>query len=149
MKWLRRPTDPFANRDPQGRPATLSPFARPREPARPPTMPANAVRPTVLAHQPKPGESALEARHPDIAQAVVLMWGHPELNAYMDRIYLASGPQAPVHPEAMADLMLLARIHRELKPQQPPVPAPVAQRQTFAAGKSTDLWGDVTSSRRG
>lgn len=112
-------------------------------------MPASAVRATTPAHLPKPGESALEARHPDIAQAVALMWGHPELNAYMDRIYLASGPQAPVHPEAMAELMLLARIHRELKPEQPAAPAPVAQRQTFAAGKSNDVWGDVTSTRRG
>lgn len=147
MKWLRRPSDPFANLDPNGRPATLSPFVSRPAPTRPPTMPATAARPSQLPHAPKPDESILEARHPDIAQAVALMWGYPELNAYMERIYLADGPRTSIHPEAMAELMLLARIHRALKPAQALSPPPDTQRQTLAGDRPNDVWGGVTPRR--
>jgi len=65
------------------------------------------------------GESVLEARHPEVARAVMLMWGHPELNEYFERLWLADGNLGPLDPDAMSELMLLARIHQGLVPHRP------------------------------
>lgn len=58
----------------------------------------------------------LENDYPQIAQAITLLWGYPEMNQYFDKLWLADGTSEPIHPEVMADLMLLARIHQHLAP---------------------------------
>jgi hypothetical protein len=63
--------------------------------------------------------SVLEERHPDIAKAVSLLWGYPEMNEYFDRLWLAEGGHGPIDPDAMSELMLLARVHHVLVPQRP------------------------------
>ncbi len=63
--------------------------------------------------------SVLEQRHPEIAKAVSLLWGYPEMNEYFDRLWLAEGSQGPIDPDAMSELMLLARVHQALVPQRP------------------------------
>lgn len=63
--------------------------------------------------------SIVEARHPDIARAITLLWGYPEMNEYFERIWVADGFHAPIDPDAMSELMLLARLHQAITPQRP------------------------------
>lgn len=124
MKPRSRSLDPFANLHTRsGPPSTINtaaPWLNSQTGARPNTMPADAIKPQGFrAPQPKPEQSVLEAKYPGMAQAVTLLWGHPEMNAYFERIWMADNVQTPLHPEAMAELMLLARIHQNLKPQRP------------------------------
>jgi hypothetical protein len=63
--------------------------------------------------------SPLEARYPAIAMAITHLWGYPEMNDYFSKLWLSDGNAEPIDPEAMADLMLLARIHQHLAPSRP------------------------------
>lgn len=63
--------------------------------------------------------SIIEARHPDIARAITLLWGYPEMNEYFERIWVADGFHAPIDPDAMSELMMLARLHQAITPQRP------------------------------
>lgn len=63
--------------------------------------------------------SIIEARHPDIARAISLLWGFPEMNEYFDRLWLADTFHAPIDPDAMSELMLLSRVHQAVLPQRP------------------------------
>jgi hypothetical protein len=78
---------------------------------------SNAVRATrgALAQQ----LSVLEATHPEIVQAITLLWGYPEMNTYFEKLWLSDGNQQPIAPEAMSELMLLAGVHRWLTPERP------------------------------
>ena len=83
-----------------------------------------------------PNQSVLERRYPAMAHTVTMLWGYPELNEYFNRLWLSDGNSEPIEPEAMADLMLLARIHADL--------VPVKSRQTLA-----DIYGrDYDNVRR-
>ena len=79
-------------------------------PARTPARTEPATRDTT---------SVLEARHPDIARAIALLWGFPEMNEYFDRLWLAEGNHGPIDPDAMSELMLLSRVHQGILPQRP------------------------------
>lgn len=86
-------------------------------------LPASA-EPVPAAARGRPAEAAadisiVEARHPEIARAISLLWGFPEMNQYFDRLWLADGNQGPIDPDAMSELMLLARIHQSIVPQGP------------------------------
>jgi len=63
--------------------------------------------------------SVLEARRPDMARAITLLWGHPEMDEYFQRLWLSDGNQLPIDPDAMSELMLLAQVHRILFPRRP------------------------------
>jgi hypothetical protein len=69
--------------------------------------------------QPLDELSIVEARHPDVARAITLLWGYPEMNEYFERIWVADGFHAPIDPDAMSELMLLARLHQAITPQRP------------------------------
>lgn len=71
------------------------------------------------ASAPRVETSIIEVRHPEIARAISLLWGFPEMNQYFDRLWLADGSQGPIDPDAMSELMLLARIHQSIVPQGP------------------------------
>jgi hypothetical protein len=62
--------------------------------------------------------SVVEERHPEIAKAITLLWGHPEMNEYFDRLWMADGGQGPIDPDAMSELMLLSRVHQEIVPER-------------------------------
>jgi hypothetical protein len=93
--------------------------------------------------------SVLEARHPEIIQAITLLWGYPEMNTYFEKLWLDDGSGSPIAPEAMSELMLLAGVHRWLTPQRPArnmasiYDAPTAA----AAQRPKDLWDDVPKRR--
>jgi hypothetical protein len=94
--------------------------------------------------------SILEARYPDIVRAIELLWGYPEMNEYFDRLWLSDGTQRPIDPEAMSELMLLARVHQVLLPERPG--RTLAQIYGSAKVHPTadirfDVWGDVPPRR--
>jgi len=98
----------------QGAGQAWPPIARPatRTAANDPVRPAR----TATSH----GElSVLETRHPQMARAIELLWGHEEMNLYFDKLWLADGRQEPIDPETMSELMLLAQIHTLLVPGRP------------------------------
>ena len=101
--------DIITERDP-GRPTLGGIGTLPAAPA-----PARARSPVAAGTD----TSIVEARHPEIARAISLLWGFPEMNQYFDRLWLADGNQGPIDPDAMSELMLLARIHQTIVPQSP------------------------------
>lgn len=111
-----------------------------------PVTPA-APRPVALRHK---DASKLEANHPDIAKAISLLWGFPEMNEYFDRLWLADGDHGPIDPEAMSDLMLLSRVHQTLLPQRPTRSLASfhgADRVIEPRAATNDVWGDVPPRR--
>jgi len=85
--------------------------------------------------------SVLETLHPGIAHAITLLWGYPEMDEYFSKLWLADDRQMPIHPEAMSELMLLARVHEACLSAQesakPEVLRHVAPTQTRHHG---DVW---------
>ncbi len=82
--------------------------------ARPAPLVARAGRPADPVQT-----SVLEERHPDIARAIALLWGYPEMNDYFDRLWIADGQHGPIDPDAMSELMLLSRVHQAILPHRP------------------------------
>jgi hypothetical protein len=78
-----------------------------------------AIAASARAAKAAPVPSVIEENHPDIAKAITLLWGYPEMNEYFDRMWLADGAQSPIDPEAMSELMLLARVHAAVTPERP------------------------------
>ena len=104
--------------------------------------PAGIV-PDTVSRQP----SVLEAQHPDIVQAITLLWGYPEMNAYFAKLWLDDGTRDPIAPEAMSDLMLLAGVHRWLSPERP-ARNMVSLYDAASAPRSTkDVWDSVPRRR--
>ncbi len=91
--------------------------------------------------------SVLEARHPEIIQAITLLWGYPEMNQYFEKLWLDDGTGSPIDPEAMSELMLLAGVHRWLAPQLPARNMASVYDATNAAQRPKDLWDDVLRRR--
>jgi hypothetical protein len=93
--------------------------------------------------------SVLEICHPEIARAVSLLWGFPEMNHYFDRLWMADETQGPIDPGAMSDLMLLSRVHQNLIPGRPTRSmANMDPANRLAEGEAAkDLWGDVPPRR--
>lgn len=63
--------------------------------------------------------SVIEQRYPAVTQVLTLLWGRPELNQYFQKIAAGHAPASDLTPAAMAELMLLADIHRCICPHQP------------------------------
>lgn len=89
--------------------------------------------------------SRLERHYPAIVQALTLLWGYPEMNEYFHKLWLSS---EPVDPEAMADLMLLARVHQQLVPHRPLPQARSIYGRQYAGGAQGDAWEGVRPARR-
>ncbi|HXF47255.1 MAG TPA: hypothetical protein VNK91_14160 [Burkholderiaceae bacterium] len=89
----------------------------------------------------------LETRYPGMVQAITLMWGHPELNAYFDRLWLSDGTQTPIDPDAMSELMLLAQIHQHLVLQRPARSLASIYGTDYANPRKRDVWADVPPRR--
>ena len=91
--------------------------------------------------------SVLEATHPEIIEAITLLWGYPEMNQYFEKLWLDDGTASPIAPEAMSELMLLAGVHRWLAPQLPARNMASVYDATHSSARSKDLWGDVPRRR--
>ncbi|MCS7100855.1 MAG: hypothetical protein NZL99_04070, partial [Burkholderiaceae bacterium] len=91
--------------------------------------------------------SVLEKRYPAILNSIRLMWGYPELNTYFDKLWLADGNQTPIDPEAMSELMLLARVHQELVPARPARNLASIYGTDYPATRRRDVWEDVPRRR--
>jgi len=95
--------------------------------------------------------SIIEVRHPEMARAITLLWGYPEMNEYFDRIWVDDGFQAPIDPDAMSELMLLARLHMSILPQRPGRNLATIlgnnRWQQSSRSETRDPWGDVPRRR--
>lgn len=105
--------------------------------SRPPTVPLPAV-----ARQP----SVLEVHHPAIVQAITLLWGHPEMNLYFEKLWLDDGNGTPITPEAMSELMLLAGVHGWVAPRRP-ARTMASLYDASSAERARDVWDDVPRRR--
>jgi hypothetical protein len=103
---------------------------------------AQASLPPVL-RQP----SVLEMLHPDIMQAITLLWGYPEMNTYFEKLWLDDGRGSPIAPEAMSELMLLAGVHRWLTPQRPVRNLASIYDASHATTRPRDVWDDTPRRR--
>lgn len=124
MKPRPRYYDPFA------RATSLSPLAR--ETAPPARAPEARDR------------SVLETRYPAMTNAITLLWGHPEMNEYFRKLWLADGSQTPLAPEAMSELMLLAQVHLHIVPEKPQRTLASIYGTAYSAPAKRDVWEDVT-----
>jgi hypothetical protein len=87
--------------------------------------------------------SALETYHPSVMLAITLLWGKPEMNHYFERMFAEGGAPGGVHPEAMAELMVLAEIHWRRLPNRPrpsPYVSSAALGDIARAGHQGDPW---------
>jgi hypothetical protein len=99
-----------------------------------PTQRPQTLRPATLGplHAPSPG-SALEG-YPAVVRALTLLWGRPEMNQYFDKVWSGQDPTLNLDPDALADLMLLAGVHRHICPYRP------AQPVDAVYGRTADRW---------
>jgi hypothetical protein len=137
MKPRPRPYDPFA---------TLHPVA-PAAPQQRQVAANDAVTRSRMATPSRGPLSVLEEKHPGMVQAILLMWGHPEMNAYFDRLWLADGTQTPIDPEAMSELMVLAQVHHMLQPQRPQRSLATIYGTAYSSSSKRDVWDDVPRRR--
>lgn len=127
MKPRLRSYDPFA------RLPTLSPSARTGTPNAPIRRPSDTR-----------DRSVLETRYPGIAHAITLLWGHPEMNEYFRKLWLADGNQTPIEPDAMSELMLLAQVHLHLVPEKPQRTLASIYGTAYNTPAKRDVWEDVS-----
>jgi len=78
--------------------------------------------------------SVIEQHYPAVTQALTLLWGRPEMNQYFLKI--SSGNASDLTPAAMAELMLLADIHRRICPHQPAK----SVEELYGKGRWADTW---------
>ena len=80
--------------------------------------------------------SILERRHPAVIQTLRLLWGYPELNQYFEKVYTGRDASLNLAPDAMAELMVLAGVHRRICPQ-----SPVASvEDLYGSGRWSNTW---------
>jgi hypothetical protein len=91
--------------------------------------------------------SVLEERYPGMAHAITLQWGHPEMNEYFRRLWLADGSQTPIEPEAMSELMLLAQVHLFIVPEKPQRTLASIYGTAYNTPTKRDVWEDITGRR--
>jgi hypothetical protein len=80
-------------------------------------------------------------------QAITLLWGHPEMNVYFEKLWLDDGSRTPIAPEAMSELMLLAGVHQCLSPQRPVRTMASIYDAVSAPKPRRDVWDDVPRRR--
>jgi hypothetical protein len=84
-----------------------------------------------------PGDlSVLEQRCPAVVQSLTLLWGHPEMNQYFEKIWSGTDPKLNLDPAAMAEVMLLAAIHQRICPYRPAK----SVDEIYGAGRWADTW---------
>jgi hypothetical protein len=81
-------------------------------------------------------ESAIEQRYPAVTRSLTLLWGHPEMNQYFEKISSGQDATLNLDPQAMSELMLLAAVHQRVCPY---VPAKKVE-DLYGAGRWADTW---------
>ncbi|MGH6612458.1 MAG: hypothetical protein ACRECQ_19605, partial [Burkholderiaceae bacterium] len=89
----------------------------------------------VRSSEPPSSLSVLERRHPSVIQTLRLLWGFPELNQYFEKVYSGQDVSLNLAPDAMAELMLLASVHRRICPHRPAKPV-----EEVYGGRRSDVW---------
>lgn len=105
---------------------------RPLPQAKPQTTPPA----TPNAHAGATQLSVLEQQHPAVIQTLRLLWGYPELNQYFEKVYSGRDASLNLEPAAMAELMVLAGVHRRICPHLPPV----GVQELYGTGRWADPW---------
>jgi hypothetical protein len=80
--------------------------------------------------------SAVEKRYPAVVRALTLLWGHPEMNQYFEKVWSGQDPSLNLDSDAMAELMLLAAVHKVICPYRPAV----SVEQLYGSGHWADRW---------
>jgi hypothetical protein len=80
--------------------------------------------------------SALEQQYPAVVRALTLLWGHPEMNQYFEKVWSGQDPSLNLDPDAMAELMLLAAVHQRVCPYRPAK----SVEELYGAGHWADTW---------
>jgi hypothetical protein len=80
--------------------------------------------------------SAVEKGYPAIVRALTLLWGHPEMNQYFEKIWSGQDPAFNLDPDAMAEVMLLAAVHQRVCPFRPAK----SVEDMYGAGRWADTW---------
>jgi hypothetical protein len=78
---------------------------------------------------------------------MTLLWGHPEMNLYFEKLWMADGTQTPIAPEAMSELMLLAGVHRWLSPERPARTMASIYDASNAPKQRRNVWDQVPRRR--
>ncbi len=81
-------------------------------------------------------ESTIEQRYPEVTRSLTLLWGHPEMNQYFEKVWSGQDPALNLDPHAMSELMLLAAVHQRVCPY---VPAKKVE-DLYGAGRWADTW---------
>lgn len=96
-----------------------------------------AAPPPALPPPPPPLDlSAIEKHHPAVTRALTLLWGRPEMNQYFQKVASGLDPALNLLPAAMAELLLLAEIHRRICPYQPAK----SVEELYGKGRWADTW---------
>jgi hypothetical protein len=80
--------------------------------------------------------STIEQRYPAVVQALTLLWGHPEMNQYFEKVWSGQDASLNLDPEALSELMLLAAVHQRICPH---LPARKVE-EVYGAGRWADAW---------
>jgi hypothetical protein len=81
-------------------------------------------------------ESAIEQHYPAVKRSLTLLWGHPEMNQYFEKVWSGQDPTLNLDPQAMSELMLLAAVHERVCPF---LPAKKVE-DLYGAGRWADTW---------
>lgn len=66
-------------------------------------------------------KTVLEEKFPHILETIQIMWGHPELNMYFNKLIVDDrGNRQGFPTDAWAEIHMLSRIHHALVPEPPP-----------------------------
>lgn len=132
MKPRLRSYDPFASLDYSERPKTLAPLQATRASQRDGSEAARSV---------------LERDYPHVCARIATLWGYQEMNEYFDSLWLADGPRQGFVPDAMSELMLLARLHQMIVPRKAKTSLAGIYGSSYTVEVKRDPWEDTP--RRG
>lgn len=133
MKPRLRSYDPFATLDYSQRPRTISPL---QSPGRVSARDGN-VDP----------RSVLEREYPHVCARIATLWGYPEANEYFDSLWLQEGERQGFVPDAMSELMLLARLHQMIVPRKAKTSLAGIYGSAYNADVKRDLWEETPRRR--
>jgi hypothetical protein len=133
MKPRLRSYDPFASLDYSERPRTLTPLQGP-------------ARPTARDSTPD-ARSVLERDYPHVCARIATLWGYQEMNDYFDSLWLQDGERQGFVPDAMSELMLLARLHQAIVPRKAKPSLAGIYGSAYNVEVKRDLWEDTPRRR--
>lgn len=77
--------------------------------------------------------STIETRFPRISSAIQLLWGHPEMDIYFQKLVVDErGDREGFPPDVMSDILFLATLHKSSFRFEAPQPKYAATRYDYA-----------------